>query len=358
MNGKGQVMKFRASAVIFLLVVVSSVTGCNFPAGAFPQVIATSAPAAYATVAAILTQTAAVDLAPSPTEQHLPNATPGPSPTVTVATPSPVGSKLPVPSQTSTQICDLAQAGVPIDVTVPDDSRLRPGESFSKTWRLRNGGTCRWTKEYAVVWFSGDDIGVRREEPINVVVVPGDTVDLSVDMVAPEKPGVYQSNWKLRNASGNLFGIGPGGGAPFWVRFYVEALDTPTATVLPPTMTPTVAVAFSGSANLKVGHGINLDAGHLDAGVEDDFEFSKNQNVLLLSPVNNASIVLHGAGAPSLADCQAASRSTEPVVIGPELAGSYLCVQTSRGLPASLQLVNIDPATDALDINFTVWSVP
>jgi hypothetical protein len=43
--------------------------------------------------------------------------------------------------------------------------------------------------------------------------MPGQTVEITVDMVAPLKPGTYQGNWKLRNASNVLFGIGPNGSA-------------------------------------------------------------------------------------------------------------------------------------------------
>ena len=31
------------------------------------------------------------------------------------------------------------------DVTVPDGARYDPNAAFTKTWRLRNIGTCTWT---------------------------------------------------------------------------------------------------------------------------------------------------------------------------------------------------------------------
>jgi hypothetical protein len=50
---------------------------------------------------------------------------------------------------------------------------------------------------------------------------PGEQVDIAVDMRAPDESGSYQGNWKLLNPFGQLFGIGPKGDAPFWVRISV-----------------------------------------------------------------------------------------------------------------------------------------
>jgi hypothetical protein len=69
-------------------------------------------------------------------------------------------------------------------------------------------------------------------------VRPGESVEISVDIAAPQKPGVYQGNWKLQNTEGQLFGIGPNSSAPFWVRIMV--LAPPTDTDAPATQTPTL----------------------------------------------------------------------------------------------------------------------
>ena len=37
------------------------------------------------------------------------------------------------------------------DVTVPDGTKYDPGATFTKTWRLRNVGTCTWTTAYTMV---------------------------------------------------------------------------------------------------------------------------------------------------------------------------------------------------------------
>ena len=114
--------------------------------------------------------------------------------------------------------CDLAQAGTPLDVTIPDNSRVSPGESFVKTWRLKNVGSCVWSEDYRVVWYSGDDLGLASQQELGGNVDPGQTFDVSVEMIAPVDPGVYASYWMLRNANGDYFGLGPAGSSPFWAR--------------------------------------------------------------------------------------------------------------------------------------------
>jgi hypothetical protein len=39
--------------------------------------------------------------------------------------------------------CTLNMAYV-ADVTIPDGTVMTPGNAFSKTWRVRNSGTCKW----------------------------------------------------------------------------------------------------------------------------------------------------------------------------------------------------------------------
>jgi hypothetical protein len=92
------------------------------------------------------------------------------------------------------------------DVTIPDGTRLDPGESFVKTWRMRNNGTCTWTPQYAIVFFSGHSMQGIKVLSLPGQVPPGSLVDLSIAMQAPMEDGEYVGFWKLRNASGALFG--------------------------------------------------------------------------------------------------------------------------------------------------------
>jgi hypothetical protein len=171
--------------------------GCNLPNGTetAPTMDVTQA---YQTVEARLTE--AVALTPSPTTE--PTATETVMPTATETpnlTPSnTVAVMLPSPTATTGQACDQASPGNPIDVTIPDDTVMTPGQTFSKTWRLRNAGTCTWTTGYSIVWFSGERLEAPSSVALTSNVAPGQTIDVTVDMVAPQTPGTYQSNWKLR----------------------------------------------------------------------------------------------------------------------------------------------------------------
>ena len=174
-------------------------------------------------------------------------ASPSPTslPTQALSTPQPTLKITPTMgpvTQTSTPVilCDQAGAGNPIDVTIPDDTVITAGQSFVKTWKLVNTGTCTWTSSYSATFFYGDRMGAPESVPLKGNVLPSQNVEISVEMVAPQSPGTYQGNWKMTNPEGELFGIGPNGNLPFWVRIVVAANPTtPTSTsTLSVTTTP------------------------------------------------------------------------------------------------------------------------
>jgi hypothetical protein len=83
---------------------------------------------------------------------------------------------------------------------------LLNGSRFTKTWRVRNSGTCTWTVAYALVFTSGFNLSEAQVYALPAIVRPGQTIDLSIPMLAPASSGSYQSFWALRNASGVIFG--------------------------------------------------------------------------------------------------------------------------------------------------------
>jgi len=107
------------------------------------------------------------------------------------------------------------------DVTIPDDMELEPGEQFTKTWRLQNAGSCPWTIGYLLYFESGDALGGPASKDLtSEVIQPGETLDVSVDLVAPLETGSYEGNWMIRNVKGQGFGIGEYSKA-FWVKINV-----------------------------------------------------------------------------------------------------------------------------------------
>ena len=103
------------------------------------------------------------------------------------------------------------------DVTYPDGSNVPLGGTFTKIWRLKNTGTCTWTTSYALVFVSGERLNAPTAISMPTNVGPGQTVDLAVNLTAPNQTGRYRGFWKLRNASNVLFGIGTAADSNFYV---------------------------------------------------------------------------------------------------------------------------------------------
>jgi hypothetical protein len=101
---------------------------------------------------------------------------------------------------------------------VPDGTRFTLGVPFTKTWRLRNIGACTWIKGYALMLVRGEALGAPALIQLPQEVQPGQAIDLSVAMRAPQKAGEQRSDWMLRDTAGILFGIGPNRSDSFWVR--------------------------------------------------------------------------------------------------------------------------------------------
>lgn len=105
------------------------------------------------------------------------------------------------------------------DVTVLDDEIMPPTLGFTKTWRLENAGTCTWTTDYSIVFVSGDQLDAPDRVPLTQDVAPEDTIDISVQMTAPNLDGTYRSEWLLENELGMQFGIPE----EFWTQIQVTA---------------------------------------------------------------------------------------------------------------------------------------
>ena len=95
--------------------------------------------------------------------------------------------------------------------------------------------------------------------PINVV--PGATVDISLNMTAPSAVGSYRGYWIFQNDAGSPFGVGALGNDPWFVDIVVaEATVTPPPTFTPsptptttpggPISTPISGVVFDFVANM------------------------------------------------------------------------------------------------------------
>jgi hypothetical protein len=91
------------------------------------------------------------------------------------------------------------------DVTIPDGTDFDSGAAFTKVWQLRNSGTNTWTQDYGLAFFGGEQMSAPAVVNLTQNVPPGGTVDVSVDMTAPQSAGTYTGFWKMRNAIGEFF---------------------------------------------------------------------------------------------------------------------------------------------------------
>ncbi len=176
------------------------------------------------------TETLAPSSTPRPTNTPIPSFTPLPSATPT-NTPGPATiTALPSGGTGGTSgggggvaptsaPCNWAQ--FVLDVTVPDGTKFSPGAYFTKIWRVKNIGSCTWNTKYTLVYDDGAELdGSTIKMPESVS--PGETVDLAVNMQAPDKTGKYTGYWMLKSNSNVRFGIGSSTKNPLTVKIEVK----------------------------------------------------------------------------------------------------------------------------------------
>ena len=101
------------------------------------------------------------------------------------------------------------------------NTAYKPGSPFAKLWLVKNVGTCTWTTSYQFVYVGGSEMGGDRAVPLPHDVKPGELLDLRVNLVAPNEPDPYASDWMLQDENGNLFGIGDEADQPLQVVIVV-----------------------------------------------------------------------------------------------------------------------------------------
>ena len=98
---------------------------------------------------------------------------------------------------------------------------FRQGTHFTKTWQIKNTGTCTWGPSYALVYAGGDLMNGPQSEPLPAVA-PGDLFNISVDLVAPANGGTYLGDWQFQRPDGTHFGVNSGGIDFIWVKIDVS----------------------------------------------------------------------------------------------------------------------------------------
>lgn len=232
--------------VFIFIILILGISACNLPSSAVTPTASADAvlTSAAQTVEANMTQAAILN---PPT---VPPTSTGNFLTSTMSLSTSAVKTSPPPTQT----CDVAQ--FVDDVTIPDGTTLDPNETFTKTWRLKNVGTCSWTPSYAVVFSSGDSMNGPSTQALAGNVNPGQTVDISIDLKAPAANGNYKGFWKLRNSAGVHF-----------TQFYVDIkVQSATVTAGPTTITLNATGGTEGGTIYEAAAGEAVVNGTILAG--------------------------------------------------------------------------------------------
>ena len=158
------------------------------------------------------------------TDTPLPALTDTATPQVTPTTgtgPSATPTLLPGGVTATAQLCDYyTWDPTTVDVNVPDNTQMTPGQDFVKTWKIKNSGICTWGAGYKVVYAGYTNQMSGVPQAINGVIGPGQEIEISVNFKAPTAAGQYVSAWTLANANGRpFFGLGA---KPLYVKIIVK----------------------------------------------------------------------------------------------------------------------------------------
>ncbi|PKO00184.1 MAG: hypothetical protein CVU42_05435 [Chloroflexi bacterium HGW-Chloroflexi-4] len=164
-----------------------------------------------------ITVTPSITATPTSTLTLAPTATNTPIYTNTPVTPTATKTNTPIPTP-----CN--QAAFVADVTMPDNSTVYAGQSFYKTWRIKNTGTCNWTTAYSLYFLSGNSFSAPASIPFTNTVKPGETIDLTIPMISPSSTGDFTSNWMIAGPNSSNFGVGTAPGTALTVKIKVTAI--------------------------------------------------------------------------------------------------------------------------------------
>jgi len=130
------------------------------------------------------------------TESSLATEVPATTPTATVEF-----TATPTPTRPANAADCTNSAAFVTDVTIPDNTQIEGGAEFVKTWRVMNNGTCIWASDYKLVYYSEERMNAPDEVPL-ALTYPGQTLDISVTLTAPNSIGAHRSNFVLTNPEG------------------------------------------------------------------------------------------------------------------------------------------------------------
>jgi len=193
--------KFLITAIFIAALIVACGPSAT-PAEPTPDVAAVRTSAA-STVVSQFTLTAAVF---TPTPSGITEEPVATEEVTTAETQPVVAAQVTNASGTPEPLCDsLGFDPGTVDVNLPDNTIMTPGQDFIKTWKVQNTGSCPWGAGYVLAYAGYDDDMSGQFIALTEVVQPGQEVELSVQFEAPAQAGTYVSAWSMRNPAGVFF---------------------------------------------------------------------------------------------------------------------------------------------------------
>ncbi|MCP4426786.1 MAG: hypothetical protein GY803_20030, partial [Chloroflexi bacterium] len=91
------------------------------------------------------------------------------------------------------------------DITIPDDTHITVGKTFTKTWRVENSGETAWGGGYKFIHTDGIAMTDVMKRPLPPAV-PGQQIEITIEFTAPNTLGSHFSDWRFQDPDGNRFG--------------------------------------------------------------------------------------------------------------------------------------------------------
>jgi len=215
---------------------------------------------------------------PATTAPPAPSATNTPTEVVV-----PVTGETPTPLPTPTEVVPdnpadcVNKASFVTDVTIPDNSEIIGGSAFIKTWRIQNTGTCIWWSGYTLTHYSEEAMSAPDAVPLPVTN-PGETADISVDLIAPNVAGKYQGNFVVKNPADLIMQID--NDSRLWLIINVASAPASGSTA-----TPASTGSGGGSGSTNAACALTTDAARTSAMVTALTNY-RAQSSLAALPVN------------------------------------------------------------------------
>ena len=209
-------------SLLVIIILAALLAGCGAP-GQSPEAIQAQVNTAVAQTlevedqiakSVVLTVDAQVPLS-TPIAEVVPTATPITIPTFTPVVPTVTAVAIIPPSGGGSGGSSSGGASSPkskiyscaIVAEKPyDGASFRPGDSFDKSWTIKNTGSATWEAGWEFEYKGGEDMSPTGDFLIGQQVKPGGTITLVIEVDAPkitqkDSGKVFVMTWSLNNGS-------------------------------------------------------------------------------------------------------------------------------------------------------------